>query len=91
MNRRIFLFGSFSFNKNTIHTKPTSSPSIVRKHDGFVFVSKNKRFAHSIRYIEVDGCVKTQEIITWIDPFTKDSERVRRKTMLYITDVHNSI
>ena len=91
INRRMFLW--LPINKNVIQNKNGRSSSVVQNDipGSFVFVSKNKRFAHSIQYNEADGCVNTQEIITWIDPFTNDSERVQRKTMLYITEIQNDI
>lgn len=87
INRRVFLW--LPITKNVIQNKYARNSSVVQHDipDGFVFVSKNKRFAHSIQYIEVDGCVETREIITWKDPFTNDSERIQQKTMLYITEV----
>jgi len=86
----MFLFASIgpvNKNKNIIQNTQEVPDNIP---DNFMFVSKNKRFVHFIRYNEVDGCVKTQEIVSWKDPFTNNLERVQRKTMLYITDLQNT-
>lgn len=92
LSRRMLIFSPLSLKKPHINNRacPMQIVDDSPNDKSSIYISKNKKFGHSIMYHDIDGVIRIDELIEWIDPFT-DEKINRRNQTIYITELNENV